>query len=270
MIDKRKAVILDLDNTLYSWMDAYTSGIARQIKYLAKVIAVDENRITADFKRVYKKYGSVEIPSAVFELHIWDERNSVGKLKKIQNDSNQYFFKAFDENLRLFPEVVKTLKWLKKNNILVFGFSDAYAFWVDYRLRKLKILRFFCKIYAKNNDEITHSKLVRKSRVNRKIQIVKDSELKPNIEVIEKIIYENELEKENVFMIGDSLENDVFTAKKAQIVDVWAKYGKKYSHEKLRIIRQVTPWAKDKGFKKEDIHPTYTINKFSEIISLLK
>ena len=57
------ALILDLDNTLYNWMDAYASGLNAQIDYISKFVPLTKKKIENKFKKVFLKYGEVEVSS---------------------------------------------------------------------------------------------------------------------------------------------------------------------------------------------------------------
>ena len=108
---KTIALVLDLDNTLYCWMDSFAPGLDAQITYIAKRTRMTKKCVRESFKGVLQKHGSVEIVNAANELDIWAETNlAYTEIKDIQEKSTELFFKVFAENLTLFPTVLETLE----------------------------------------------------------------------------------------------------------------------------------------------------------------
>lgn len=269
-----KALILDLDNTLYSWMEAYTPSFLAQIGYLVERTHIDEETLKDSFKSVFKKYDSVEIPSAVYELEIWDDINiSSSLLQDIFSNSQKIFFDKFQENICLFPNVKETLDWAKDNSILIFGFSDAFSFWINYRLKCLSIEQYFETVFAIDDSIIMNSELVKNADRSSNIISVPIQYTKPNTFVIDKIIREYGIERKNIFMVGDSIEKDVIMAQKAEIQDIWAEYGTKYQKSYGSVLRSITPWSRTKqrkeGVFQKKIEPAYVISNFAEIKDII-
>lgn len=269
-----KALILDLDNTLYSWMEAYVPSFLAQVDYLAERTQINEETLKDNFKSVFKKYGSVEIPSAVYELRIWDDINiSNSLLQDIFSNSQRIFFDKFQESICLFSNVKDTLDWAKDNSILIFGFSDAFSYWINYRLKCLSIEHYFETVFAIDDSIIKNSELVKKTVRSRNIIPIPIQYTKPNTFVIDTIISKYGIERENVYMVGDSIEKDVLMAKKAKIQDIWAEYGTKYQRGYGSILRSITPWSRTKQKKEEifqkKIEPAYIISDFSEVKDII-
>lgn len=269
-----KALILDLDNTLYSWMEAYTPSFLAQVGYLAERTQINEKIIKDNFRSVFKKYGSVEIPSAVYELKIWEDINiSSELLKDILSNSQKIFFDKFQQSICLFPNVKDTLDWAKNNSILIFGFSDAFSFWINYRLQCLSIERYFETVFAIDDGIIMHSELVKKYIRSSNIISIPIQYTKPNTFVIDRIINEYGIERENIYMIGDSIEKDILMAKNANIKDIWAEYGTKYQRGYGSVLRSITPWSRTKqkkeGVFQKKIESTYIISDFAEIKDII-
>nr|WP_207642424.1 HAD family hydrolase [Pseudobacteroides cellulosolvens] len=241
---------------------------------MVKKLMIKEDIILRAFKTVFKKYGSVEIPDAVSELNIWNQVNLADdEVDKIQKLAQRIFLTTWEKNFHLYPNVESTLQWAKKNKILIFGLSDAFAYWVEYRLKCLNVLKYFDSIYSRNNDIIMHSLSVREFQQNAVITTLTTNELKPNTIVIDRIINFYKIGKEHIYMIGDSLEKDISTAQRAGVQDVWAKYGTRYNRESGKILRSITPWTKKRQdlnkYSHIQITPTYIINDFGEIKQIL-
>lgn len=269
----KKALILDLDNTLYSWMDGFADSFREQVTFLSLSLGVEKEMILHDFKSIFKKYNSVEVPNAVYQLSIW---NAFGlpeqECKQLQEKSLEIFLASWKRNIKLFPKVEETLNWARKEGFLIFAYSDAFAFWIDFRLSILNIQEYFDNIFAMSNDKISDSDLVINSEQHCQITLIKQSEMKPSTLILDRIIDEYKIKKEHTYFVGDSITKDIQTAKQAGICDIWARYGLDYKHENGLLLSNITPWEKGTGgrneLRKKNI-PTYTIQNFDEIKNII-
>ena len=118
------ALILDLDNTLYCWVDSFALALDSQITYLAKQLLIPKKLIKESIKKTFGLYGSIEVKDASFFLNVWDNLEmSSNEKRKIQENANQLFLDRFASELQLFPSVKETLDWSKEKGILLFAFS---------------------------------------------------------------------------------------------------------------------------------------------------
>jgi len=269
----KKALILDLDNTLYNWMDAYANSFREQTIFLCKSLDVKEDVILRDFKNIFKKYNSVEVPNAVYQLSIWNTCNlSEQESKYIQEKSLKIFLESWKKNIKLFPKVEEALNWARDLGFLIFAYSDAFAFWIDFRLSTLNIQKYFDNIFAMTDNKISDSDIVINSERHCEITFVDPSEMKPNTLILRRILDEYEIKKEHAYFVGDSKTKDIRTARQIGICDIWAKYGLKYKRENGRLLSRITPWKKGIGGVnelREKTIPTYTIQSFDEIMNII-
>lgn len=269
----KKVLILDLDNTLYSWIDGFADSFREQVAFLSLSLSVEKEVILHDFKSIFKKYNSVEVPNAVDQLSVW---NACGlheqECKQIQEKSLEIFLDSWKRNIKLFPKVEETLDWARKEGFLIFAYSDAFAFWVDFRLTILNIQKYFDNIFAMTDDKISNSNLVINSKRHCQITLVEQSEMKPNTLILDRIIDKYKVKKEHAYFVGDSITKDIQTAKQAGICDIWARYGLDYKRENGHLLSYITPWEKGTGgrneLRKKSI-PTYTIQSFDEIKNII-
>src|SRR5262245_33864374 len=67
-------LILDLDNTLYNWVDFYAPSFRAMVHVLAKATGFGEDALYDDFKQVYKDKRSLEYAFSVQELSLLRDR----------------------------------------------------------------------------------------------------------------------------------------------------------------------------------------------------
>lgn len=254
---KKIALVLDLDDTLYNWKDSFVTSLDTQITYLAKNTRLTKKRIQESFKKVFIKHGVVEVIDAAYELDIWNEVNlDKKKIDDIKNHSTKIFLKTFENNLELFPTVLETLEWAKKNQILIFAFSNASAFWINFRLNELKINNLFEKIYVLE-DEFDNE-------INPTFVTFPISKMKPNTFILDEIRRVYHLQKESIYYVGDSKDKDIQTANLAGVKSILAQYEKRIQ-KSYGLLSIVTPWKKTQKLTSYRIVPQYTIKRFSEI-----
>ena len=94
----KKALIFDLDNTLYSWMDSFAPAFDAASIYLSQVTKIPLKNIRESFKKVFLQHQSVEVINAIEELDIWDKSCLAldeNELTQIQKAAQELFFKEF-------------------------------------------------------------------------------------------------------------------------------------------------------------------------------
>jgi putative hydrolase of the HAD superfamily len=124
-----KAVIFDLDNTLYN-VEQYNCGAFKVIaEYLSKKYDLSEQEI-------YKRLVNLWREKTSMYSHLFDElldffnlKNELGNVIKIFNN--------YDGELKLYPDVISTLKELKKRNYKVGIITDGN---IERQKRKIKLL----------------------------------------------------------------------------------------------------------------------------------
>lgn len=261
------ALVLDLDNTLYCWMDAFAPGIDAQITYISKRIGITKKIVQESFRNVFSKHGSVEIVGAADELDIWAKTNLTNdEISEIKEQSTALFFKVFSDKLILFPTVLETLEWAKRNDILLFAFSDGRAFWVNYRLNHLNIVDFFERIYVLEDESTVENK----NGLSRQMRTLRESQIKPSTFTLDEIMKDYHITKDNLFVVGDSKNKDIRAAKLAGVNSIWAQYGMNYSQKSKRLLSSITPWTRFQRVGGQRIVPHYSIMTFSEIKDIIK
>lgn len=260
-------LILDLDNTLYSWMDAFAPALSITSRYLSKATKFSNKIILESFKKVFLRHRSVEVVNSVQELDIWNSSLlSPSERMRIQNHAQNLFLKEFQERLCLYPNVRQVLEWAKRNNYLIFAFSDARAYWINFRLKVLGIEDFFDKIYTLEDEVKSLTENVYPATFVQYLNI----QCKPNTAIINKIIREYGLSTKNVYAVGDNKGKDILPAIEVGINNIWAKYGKNSSPANKRLMSSITPWTASQRIEGGNVKPQYTIDDFSEIIYIVE
>lgn len=260
------ALILDLDNTLYSWMDSYTPALDATIQCLKKEIGLSEEKIRESFKRVFQRHQSVEVVGMVRELDIWSLDPLAGEQTVAQEIAQDRFWREFGAHLRLYPHVLDILEWAKQEGHLLIAFSDARAHWVHFRLKTLGIEGYFDRIYTLE-DEAENSTAGSYPSVF--VQYPQE-QCKPSTAILKIILHDYNLSTQDVYVVGDNKRKDIAPAADVGIHNIWAKYGKAGLPANRRLMSLVTPWTAAQRAGSDGIEPQHTINDFSEILSIVE
>ena len=261
------ALILDLDNTLYSWMDAYAPALIATIDYLAEETKLTKKEIRESFKRVFQEHKSVEVIDSVKELDIWDAfQLHNGETANIQDSAQSLFTNKFKRGLRLYPNVRDVLKWAKSKGYFLFAYSDARAYWINFRLRELDIDCYFDKIFTMQDESLdgfvnTYSTTF--------FQYIPE-QCKPSTVILNKIIQDYGLCVKNVYVIGDSKKKDILPAVKMGLNNIWARYGKSNVSAYKRLLGSITPWSSSQRSNGGSIKPQHIIDNFYDVISIIQ
>ena len=284
MSDSR-GLILDLDGTIYDWVDFFAPCFRAMVHVLARVTELDEDVITGSFRRVYQKYSSVEYYFSIQELDIWSTLKwSREKIEeKAVKPARGAFRRVRQKRLHLYPNVRDTLIWAQKERLLIIAYSDAPEFQAQARLKYLRIDRFFDLLLSWKGHGVPEHALsdvhtrMKEGTYRWRIPSTRYrglADAKPNPDILTSVLREFQLLPENTYLVGDSLWKDIYAAQQVGMNDIWAEYGRVINERKnLDTILRITPWTEEMLAKNQaasdEIHPTYVIKDFAEVISII-
>lgn len=273
-----RGLILDLDNTLYNWVDSFAPSFRAMLHVLARVTELNEETIIESFRKIYKKYNTVEYSFAIQELDIWNTLD--WSKERILHDAVKPARVAFGITRRkhsaLYPNVRETLYWAKAQDLLLIAYSVAPIYLAEGRLRAFKIDHLFSYLYSWYGYSVNYGDNLPKNVEPRKtksripnIISLDISTIKPNPNGLIRIINECGLDVKNSYLVGDSLDKDIALAQEVGVNDIWARYGKTVLSDSISTLSRITPWNND-DVKRHDsaqifVKPTYIIDDFSEI-----
>lgn len=270
-----RAIITDLDDTLYSWVGFFIPAFYEMVDEISKISGVSQTILVEESRVIHQQYGSVEYPFATLMLP--SIRQKYGEnddlLKSLLNPAFHRFNSVRKRELQLFPDVYDTLKELKQNHVNIFGYTDSAEENGYYRLKKLGIDNLFSKIYV-SYSEYSHPDY---EKNNSMIETVTSK--KPDPDVLKQICLKEGYSKDEVIYCGDSLTKDVYMAIKANIVSVWCNYidypREPDLYDKLVAISHWTEsdFLKERELKKEwmqqQLRPRFEIHNYKEILSII-
>jgi len=230
---KLKAVLFDLDNTLYDYMPCHIAGH----QALWKALKQKKKISLSEFKKVYSHcvdqnesllYGTAASHNRLLYahriikyLHIPFDANFLLKLEAA-------YWKGFFTKLKLSPGVKETLLWCKQQKLKLAIVSDLTAQIQFQKLKKLKLEKTFDVVITSEHVGVE----------------------KPHSRGFHAALTELGIKPYETIMIGDNPKNDVFGASQIGIQTI------------LLLRKDMSGMLGPK--------PTYTANSFSQILMLLR
>ncbi len=248
-----KAVVTDLDNTLYPWVDYIVPSLEAMVDSLVATTGLPRVRIVQSLKAVYAKYESNEYPFAIQESGIFapyeEDFDSFNAL--VLQPARRAFVSARERYLRPYPGARETLDALRARGLPVIGLTDAPRNAAVLRLKHLDLDGHFDAIYTlpgyplpDNVDpEIRRKEKAGHYRSRTPVVELPPAAEKPSPDGLAKVLRDFRLRGPEVLYVGDNVKKDMPVAEACGAVGVWAEYGTYVSAEyrdRLAVISAPT------------------------------
>lgn len=283
----RYAVIVDVDNTLYNFVDYFAPAFRAMVHQIASKTRLPEEEIIRACRAVYAEAGNLEYPGVVQHLG-----QHIPELAKFDIDELRYLaHRAFSRSrirrMRLYEDVLATIDWMRSHQYLVIAYTDGPY---TYNLPKIVALGLKKRLDGLVAWVPSSTDLPRDGRLNEELPLkwfvqgrngpppeshilVPLSDKKPSTKTLGMIMEHFELDHDNTWVVGDSIEKDIAPALQLGLKAVWARYGKVYDAKNWDTLVQVTPWRPSVVASEQQnassISPSFTIDSFQQLMSIL-
>jgi phosphoglycolate phosphatase-like HAD superfamily hydrolase len=280
-------IITDLDDTLWDWLEMWYNSFHPYFENIKKKFEIDNKVLEEDFKTLHQKYHTTEISFAYRELKTLNEEQK--RLISFESSDNEksiihQYYSDKKNNLKLYDGVIETLNILKQKGVLIIAFTESNAFFTKYRIKQLGLDGLIDSIYTPLGYGIPESVQTyydedywNPSKTS--IRHLSNKDKKPNPEILEIIIADYNLKKDNIIYMGDKLDRDIQMALDVGITSVYASYGNVIESNKYELLRNVTHWS-DEEVEREKISksklsvkkitPDFTVSNYSKILELFQ
>lgn len=265
-------LVVDLDNTLYDFDRYFTSSIRALIHAVSRHTGIPEATLESDVREVIAKRKLLEYAFLLQELRsIQKSATSAAEMSEVIRVGRGAFRRAREANLKLYPGVRETLKWLRAEGIVVVALSDAPFFQAEGRLRFFNITTYFAALRSWEGVRVPHFASSVTKDYNHKTDVGKfrAGQRKPNDDVLRSIMKEFDLVPARTFVVGDSVHRDIALAATAGVKSIWAEYGTKLDRKTKETLRRVSPHQKERDLAesqaRKELRPDYRISAFREI-----
>jgi len=273
-------LIVDLDNTLWDWVDIWGKSFGAMLRQLTLENEVDPEILKREIQAVHQQRNTVEYSFLLDELPSLANINSkVIESAKYAQSSTRFHL------MKLYPHVLSTLAKIKSSGTMVIAYTEGIAFWSEWRIRKSGLDGVIDYLYSSPDHdfpigltpESVRTKPADSYGLRKTVhQEVAKGVVKPSPAVLEQIIYEHGYTKHRCAYVGDSLAKDIKMAQDAGVMDVYAEYGQpKRESPEYSLLLDVTQW--DKATIGSEVAsgisatPQFTLERsFSEILGIFE
>ena len=273
-----QAVLLaDIDNTLYDWPSFFAPSFRAMIHALSRELDVSEDQLYDESKAIFSRHKSLEYAFVIQELDSVRSENSE-RIGHLIEQGRGAFKRVQRKRLTPYPGVIKTLKWLRKQDVLVVAVTNSPVYRAQHRLYDLKLDSLLAGLIGwegfvpppgdpATKDYIRDGQTRKRTRL-RNVYMVSEEECKPN-----ELHYLRALEAvgsdpDNAWAIGDSRAKDLEPAARLGIKTIWARYGATFDNKNMATLLRITHWSPSRihaTYEKNDFCPDAVLDSFEEL-----
>lgn len=276
-----RAVVTDLDNTLYPWVDYIVPSIEAMVASLVQTTALPRVRIVQSLKAVYEKYGSNEFPYAIQESDLFAPyKGDFDSFNALVLDPARRAFKAARERyLHPYPGVRETLDEIRARGLSVVGLTDAPRNAAELRLKHLKLDGHFDAIYTMPgyvlpehvDPEIRRKEAAGHYRSRTRVIELPSGAEKPDPSGLRRVLADFGLAGREVLYVGDNVKKDMPVAEACGATGVWAEYGTYVSTEYRDRLAIISPPAITRRHVSDETPARWklSISSFVQVLDIL-
>jgi len=217
-VPKYKAILLDIDNTLYEYNAAHSSAKKSVMEFCTKNFALDEKTIEKAYNEARKKIHIelFETASSHNRLLYFQKMCEILSLNPLQYSFELYniYWDSFLENIVPFDGVYELLEKYRNKICLL---TDLTAH-IQYRkIEKLKLNKY-CQMIVTSEEA---------------------GREKPHPYMFMMALQKLDLKAEDVCMIGDSFKKDIFGASNLGIDTIWFNHEQKEEKYEDKSIKEI-------------------------------
>ncbi len=262
-----KLLVMDIDNTVFDWVDYYVNAFGGLLSTVADTIKVPYATLAAQAKEVFAAHGSIEYPFAVQELPAVNEHygDDIDRMLSECVDPSRVVFKALAvKHMVLYPGVAETLQQIRTafRGMPIVALTDAPRYVAMWKLNKLGILPMFDAVYGLSDPRLPTSAKLGRVKVDArillkhlqqndfgftgKIRILPDDYEKPGVRGLKTVLMdfdqdEPATKRQQVLWLGDNLRKDIGLGVRLGVKTAWAKYGANIPPPLLQKLHEFSP-----------------------------
>ncbi|MBC7530591.1 MAG: HAD family hydrolase, partial [Oligoflexus sp.] len=290
-----KLIVLDIDNTVFNWVEYYVACMCAMMDRVSLLTGIDRKILFEESRPVFEREGSIEYPFLIQQLPsvIHYYQHDVRRMLAEAVDEGRKAFNITAETiLKPYHDVIQTLEAVKAQypEIPIIALTDAPRYVAMWKLNKLGLLRFFSAVYGLPDPSIPIDEETQEVKVDKeilvkhlqkskfgfegRIRILPDDYEKPGTKGLKTVLMDYEMESHlgDVLWVGDNLRKDVGLGKRLGVHTGWASYGTEIRPESKDLLLQFSPMgnvAKNVALdpkNSESPQPDFVLNSFTDII----
>lgn len=277
-------LIVDLDDTLWTWFDAWHKSFTALLTELEASTGFQKHELIPAIKSLHEQKGTAEYSWLLDELPILKPFLNGKKPREVFDSVLHAQNSARKHNTKLYPGVLSTLKYVRSNGVKIVAYTESLSFWTEWRMRTTGLDGLIDVLYSSPDHDFPEGETAETVRTlpdeeyGLKKTIHKNVARgisKPDPKILNEIQAAHGVAGRSTVYVGDSLDRDVEMAQKVGIIGVHAKYGENHHRPEYDLLRAVTHW-KPSAVEKErsadpkiKVVPGYVLDEgFYELLTL--
>jgi len=278
-----RAVVTDLDNTLYSWVNYIVPALEAMVTSLCATTGYPRIRVVQSLKEVYERVGTNDYAFAIQESSIFREFHtdfdSFNAL--VIGPAKEAFAHARRKYLELYPGAREGLDGLRERGIKVVGLTDSPRNSAEARVRALQLDQKLDALYtlpAYPLPQWVDERIRRREGEGHYrlgipvVELTPDCE-KPSGSGLKRVLQDLGLRPEEALVVGDNRAKDGGTARAAGCAWAWAEYGTYLSLEYRERLDVISPRSVTRRHFAEPgdpaLEPDWSISNFAQVLRIV-
>jgi FMN phosphatase YigB (HAD superfamily) len=283
-----RLLVTDLDNTVYDWLHSHIPAFEAQVAEMVRLTGLGEDELLGSYRRVHQRVHTSEYAYAFLELDALDELDG-GLPPRERLDRYGSALVAYrEEHLRrlaLYEGVQETLVALRERGVVVVAHTDAMMFYASLRVSLLGLAPLLDGLFAPADHswpagvrppfaDLFEDPTTCRTSVRTQEEFPRHL-LKPNPEVLWRILRHFDVAPEEALYVGDSLTKDVRVAQRAGVHDVHAEHGLSVGSPLYERLVAVTHWSaedvrRERQLSEERVTPTGRVGIYRELLEVIE
>jgi FMN phosphatase YigB (HAD superfamily) len=294
-----KLIVLDIDNTVFNWVEYYVACMNALANKVASIIGSTAETLFHEARVIFEKEGSIEYPFLVQELPTvmqYYGSDVERMLREAVEPGRMAFNEAAQNTLVPYAGVMETMKGIKQRwpHIPVIALTDAPRYVAMWKLNKLHLLPFFDAVYGLPDPRIPADVKSQKVKVDPeilmkhlqksnfdfagRIRVLPDDYEKPGTKGLKTVLMDFEMEShlKDVLWVGDNLRKDVGLGRRLGVHTGWARYGTVIQDSSKKLLLEFSPQnnvAKNVALdpaSQDAPQPDFVLETFSDMIPAIE
>jgi FMN phosphatase YigB (HAD superfamily) len=294
-----KLIVLDIDNTVFNWVEYYVACMCAMMDKVSLLTGIDRAILFEESRPIFEREGSIEYPFLIQQLPsviAYYEGDVARMLSEAVEEGRKAFNTTAKEALKPYDDVIATLEKVKDKYpaIPIIALTDAPRYVAMWKLNKLGLLRFFSAVYGLPDPTIPIDAATQEVKVDKeilvkhlqkfnfgfegRIRILPDDYEKPGTKGLKTVLMDFDMEPHlgDVLWVGDNLRKDVGLGKRLGVHTVWAQYGTIIRSEAKDLLLQFSPMgnvAKNVALdpkNSESPQPDFVLESFADIMQAIE
>lgn len=265
---------LDLDNTLYNFIDFFGPAYRGMLHALSRKTLIDFESLNESAKEVIYKHGSIEYPLLVREMDVFKllDDTHIKELEKLAVSSHGRVRRRL---LKPYDGMKESLVRLRNSGAIIGAVTNASIYKAVRRLEALRLVNYFDYIVGVNEKKLPDdvARIGMKSPWEKyprlKIIGLDESQKKPSTYPFQALI-DAVPKKKYLYAVGDNIGRDLRPANLLGYRTIWAKYGCEVNTKNYETVLYLTPSVtKQHEIAVSDYKPDYIANSASDISDII-